>query len=154
MRRLVRDWTYSPSSPETLLVAFCLKNQKLIELLNKYPYVVDFEYEINPGYTNLGKGDLILADAKNNLLAAEFKYIDLISSGKTARTKRNKDRGKVQEQALIYANMLQRKYPKAEVNFCSITNEEISWELRMKFKEFVEKKQTDWVNREANLFPI
>lgn len=70
------------------------------------------EYEIMPGFSQYGKGDLVFIK-KQSVLVIETKYIDSQDSRfrtsentRTRRTKRTKNRKKVKEQALFYAALL------------------------------------------------
>lgn len=71
------------------------------ELLADVPLVYDYEWESVSGRSDLGRGDLIFTDGVSTFAVVEVKYID-DRSGKTARTKRNKSRGLVKEQAREY----------------------------------------------------
>lgn len=71
--------------------------------LPDHPYLVDDEWDVKPGHPNHGRGDLVFTDGVGRFAVVEVKYIDLERTGKTARVKRTKDRGKVLEQAETYA---------------------------------------------------
>ncbi|MEJ2251710.1 MAG: hypothetical protein P8Y70_18055 [Candidatus Lokiarchaeota archaeon] len=52
-------------------------DQKRLELLNKYKFVYDYEWEVIPGRTNEGIGDLVFTDGKSNFLIVECKNQDV-----------------------------------------------------------------------------
>lgn len=77
------------------------------------------EYRIDGGV-----GDILLQSKDGRRLAVvEVKYIDLYSEGKTARTRRNRSRNKVKEQAWRYARAVKKKYATMKVLVCIYTNE-------------------------------
>lgn len=94
-----------------------LKRQLVLEsrrLLPDYRYVIDDEWEVEPGRTQHGKGDLVFTDGRGFFAVVEIKYIDLIGthrtgSGKTKRRNNNKKRNKVKEQAPKYLELLSKK---------------------------------------------
>ena len=73
-----------------------------------FPYVYDYEWEVQPGFSNAGCGDLVLTDGLGNFAVVEAKFIDNDRSGNTARVKRTKSRSQVRDQARTYADALQR----------------------------------------------
>lgn len=83
------------------------------KLMAKLPYIYDYEWEVVPGHSNQGKGDLVLTDGRDSYLIVEMKWLTE-ASGKTARTKRNKSRKDVVTQAIHYAKLFGNKYPDAK----------------------------------------
>ncbi len=81
-------------------------------LLAEYPFLYDDEWEVQPGQSNLGKGDLVFTDGEGRFAVIEVKYLNPYT-GKTARVKRNKQRNQVVEQAKRYAEEFQRLHPEA-----------------------------------------
>jgi hypothetical protein len=101
-----RDWD---SNEEYLL------KQKLIlrsdRLLPEYQYVIEDEWEVESGRVDRGCGDLVFTDGLRRFAVVEVKWIDFQSEGKTARTKRNKKKNTVEEQAIKYAEIYEQKLP-------------------------------------------
>ncbi len=94
------------------------------ELIPGYPFIVDDEWDVVPGKTNNGRGDLVFTDGEGGFAVVEVKYIDLDRSGSTARSKRTDSRKKVVEQAMDYARLLYARVgPAARVEAYSFTNE-------------------------------
>lgn len=56
--------------------------------LSAYPLVYDYEWEVNQGHSQYGKGDLVFTDGTGRFAIVEVKWIDLETSGRTARTRR------------------------------------------------------------------
>ena len=114
-----KDWDHNDE--------FLLKRRFVSEsskLLPGFPFVVDDEWEFEPGHTNEGRGDLIFTDGEGRFAVVELKYMDNNRSGPTARKKRTKDRGKVVEQAQDYALKLWRLHQHdTVVEAYSYTNE-------------------------------
>ena len=79
------------------------------ELLPAFPFLVDDEWDVVPGHTNHGRGDLVFTDGEGSYAVVEVKFIDLGRSGHTARVKRTKSRGLVVEQARKYARVVARR---------------------------------------------
>lgn len=107
---------------------FLLKRRLVSEsstLLPDFPFVIDDEWEFEPGHTNEGRGDLIFTDAQGRFAVVELKYIDNTRSGATARKKRTKDRSKVVEQAQDYASKLWQLHQyDTVIDAYSFTNED------------------------------
>lgn len=104
--RVIRDYLIGrvwDENPEfRLLRALVLEGQPL---LADVPYVFDYEWEVESGHSNLGRGDLVLTNGAGTFAVVEVKFID-DREGSTARTKRTKSRSKVQSQARQYARAL------------------------------------------------
>lgn len=73
-----------------------------------FAYVYEYEWEVRPGFSNAGCGDLVLTDGEGNFVVVEAKFIDNDRSGHTARVKRTKSRSQVRDQARTYADALRR----------------------------------------------
>ena len=84
-----RTWD---KNPEFQLVQKIIKGELIQDYLEKYPFAYDYEWEVIDGYSNYGKGDLIFTDTGGNFLIVECKYINRFDTGKTASTKRRKNR--------------------------------------------------------------
>ena len=96
-------------------------HEKVRFYVSKLPFVKIKSYEYKIGN---GEGDFLLENLKTRALSVvEVKYIDLISSGKTARARRNRHRNKVREQAFQYGQYVHEKYPERRVNIYIYTNE-------------------------------
>lgn len=96
-----RDWDQNGE--------FVLKRQLVLEGLEGFTYLFDDEWEVSPGYTNEGRGDLLFFDGEHRFAVVEVKYIDTdITSrrGKTKRSSNRKKRRKVEEQAERYAEIV------------------------------------------------
>ncbi|MEO1744208.1 MAG: hypothetical protein AAFR99_20675 [Cyanobacteria bacterium J06629_9] len=93
---------------------YALKRQLVLEsrrLLPDYPYVIDDEWDVEPGHTQHGRGDLIFTDGRGCFAVVEVKYIDLggvnrTGSSRTKRTRNNRKRKKLREQAPKYLDCL------------------------------------------------
>lgn len=86
-------------------------------VLAAYPYLVDDEWEVSPGQTNKGRGDLVFTDGHGHWATVETKWIDGGTdggSGKTRRTSKRTKRRKVEKQAIEYASLL--KYFRDDVD--------------------------------------
>jgi len=95
------------------------------ELLPDYPFVLGDEWEAEPNRGEQGKGDLIFSNGEGRFAVVEVKWIDLVRTGKTVRTGRNKDRNKVREQAEKYRDILAAKLgPDCHVEGYYFTNED------------------------------
>ena len=71
--------------------------------LAEFPFLIEDEWELSPGHTNEGRGDLVFADGAGRFAVVEVKDINFERSGRTARSKRTSSRKLVKEQALRYA---------------------------------------------------
>ncbi len=72
-------------------------------LLEGFPLLYDYEWEVEPGRSDGGCGDLVFTDGEGGFAVVEAKYIDNARTGSTARAKRTDGRKAVREQALRYA---------------------------------------------------
>jgi hypothetical protein len=92
---------------------FALKRRVVLEsLLPDYPYVIDDEWDVEPGHPNHGRGDLLFSDGAGRFAVVEVKYVDLIGLNRDSRNRRNsnrKKRRKVEEQAMTYAREFARQ---------------------------------------------
>jgi hypothetical protein len=94
-------------------------------LLPAYEFLVDDEWDAVSGRSDLGRGDLVFTDGVGHFAVVELKFIDLTRTGPTARVKRTKSRGKVFEQAVIYACHILNGNPSAiDVLALYYTNEQ------------------------------
>lgn len=110
-------------NPEFMLVrAFVEEGHNEIRA---YPFLYDYEWEVHPGFSNGGRGDLVFTDGQGNFAVVEAKFIDNDRTGRTARVKRTKSRGQVREQALTYAAALRGILGEGAVSVraFSLTNE-------------------------------
>jgi len=64
------------------------------QLLPDYPYVIEDEWEVEPGRTDRGRGDLVFTDGAGCFAVVEVKWLDLESTGRTGTTKRTSNRKK------------------------------------------------------------
>lgn len=87
------------------------KREDVNQYLQEYPYIWDYEWEVTPNYSNLGKGDLIFFNGKSSFLIIECKYIDHEQFGSTAKTRRTKKRSQIKDQAKKYMDYFKELYP-------------------------------------------
>ena len=88
----------------------------------KFPYVWAFEWQVNPGHDQDGKGDLVLTDGKNDFMVLEAKWLSQ-GVGKTYQSRRTHNRKKVKEQARTYRDVVQSKYSSCTVSAAILTND-------------------------------
>jgi len=93
-----RIQTQISMSNETRLIQSLLNRRFINKLL-----VDRYEWCVMDNYTNMGVGDLVLTNGRGVYLVVEVKFIDLTSTGETARARRNVKRKLVKEQANKYA---------------------------------------------------
>eukprot|EP01028_Stygiella_incarcerata_P006535 TRINITY_DN2668_c1_g3_i1.p1 TRINITY_DN2668_c1_g3~~TRINITY_DN2668_c1_g3_i1.p1 ORF type:complete len:672 (+),score=181.94 TRINITY_DN2668_c1_g3_i1:362-2377(+) len=96
------------------------------EWINRnFPFLVRFDYEVVPGFSQYGRGDAVFADPlRKRLLVLQAQYLDYDSSGSTSKNRRTKKRQKVKEQALEYAEKMWQKWHPSGGLFCTaVTNE-------------------------------
>ena len=87
------------------------------QLLPNYSFVIDDEWEVEPGRSDQGRGDLVFTDGQGNFAVVEVKYLDLPSkdspisnrSGKKRRESNREKRRQVEAQAPKYAKRLREK---------------------------------------------
>ena len=103
---LGKDWDRNPE--------FQLKRELVLRGaadLAPFPLLMDDEWEVEPGNTHFGRGDLVFTDGRGAFAVVEVKHIDLGRSGPTVRAKRTESRSKVVAQARVYAAALPHHYP-------------------------------------------
>lgn len=108
-----RDWD---TNGEYALKRRLVLNSK--KLFPSYPYVIEDEWEVQPGRTDQGRGDLVFTDGSGGFAVVEVKSLDLESIGRTGTTKRVSNRKKrrmVEEQALRYAEIYQKNLDENQV---------------------------------------
>ena len=94
------------------------------ELLPGFPFLIDDEWDVEPGKTDKGRGDLVFTDGEGDFAVVEVKFIDLGRTGKTVRTKRKNSRNKVISQAVDYGKKVYECFgPDVTVESYSFTNE-------------------------------
>jgi hypothetical protein len=90
---------------------YSLKRKLILDsrqLFPNYSYVIEDEWEVEPGRTDQGCGDLVFTDGSGHFAVVEVKWIDLESTERTGSTKRGsnrKKRRKVEDQAIHYAGV-------------------------------------------------
>lgn len=118
-------WERISGAPATWAAEFATHREVLRATLERdedYPfvkrglvYLQKHEYELVPGRSDLGKGDFIFANIRGDSLAViECKTLRE-DTGKSARTKRNKDRNQVSDQARRYQQVMQNYCPHLNV---------------------------------------
>lgn len=86
-----------------LQVQFILRGAPL---LPEYPYLVGWEWEVVPGFSQYGRGDLLFTDGAGRYVVVEVKSI--------VTGNRNRKRNSVEEQAERYAELVSTVDPHAE----------------------------------------
>ncbi len=97
---------------------FTLKRKLVLnrhQLLPKYPYIIEDEWEATDNRTDLGRGDLVFTDGNGCFAVVEVKWLD-DAPGATARKRRNMKRNQVKEQASNYAKDYQKRLISDESN--------------------------------------
>ena len=72
--------------------------------LAEYPFLIEDEWEVQPGHTNHGRGDLVFFDGHRRYAVVEVKHFDPADSGRGAGKKRRSKRALVEDQAWRYAS--------------------------------------------------
>ena len=72
---------------------------------SQYPYLIEYEWEVDPGHSNMGVGDLVFTDGDTEFAVVEVKFVDTMSSGRNKRNKRTKKRRQVEWQAYQYCQL-------------------------------------------------
>jgi hypothetical protein len=89
--------------------------------------IVADEWDAVPGLSNLGQGDVVAELPCGAHLVIELKHLDTRASGRTAMSKRNKNRSYVAQQACAYGRIWQEKLlqngDSRPVIYASYTNE-------------------------------
>ncbi len=115
-----RTWD---SSPEFGLIQRLVRDRH--PLLEGFPFLVDHEWEVARGRSQDGRGDLLFTNGEGGYAVVEAKWLDFESTGKTAKRRRTKHRGKVFEQAFHYAEQCWMTFDDAQtVDAMTLTNEE------------------------------
>ncbi len=96
-----------------LLVNSAIPKNRKEKTLLKYRYILLYEWEIVPGMSQYGVGDLVFSDGNGNFAVMEVKHI-ISRSGKNQSVKRRKARRKVKEQTIKYMSVFKRKVPEAK----------------------------------------
>ena len=113
--RVMRAWFEGRSwdaNPE-----FKLKRelvQAALPELAPFPLLIDDEWEVVPGATDGGRGDLLFTDGAGAFAVVEVKWLPDLGGGRTKRTSRNKKRGAVRDQAWTYAHAVLGIYTDAQ----------------------------------------
>lgn len=118
------EFPFYQNYQEVRIAKYIIDHLSELKIYRNYPYVYRYEYELIPGYSQYGKGDLILTDGIDAVLIVELKHINN-GSGSTARTARRKAKRKVEDQALRYAKNFKSSHPKIDVSFIAATNENL-----------------------------
>jgi hypothetical protein len=109
---------------------FTLKRElvlKSYDILPMYPFLIDSDWEVHPNMAQAGQGDLIFTDGAECFAVVEVKWLDMVSTGSTASTRRTQKRKKVKQQATLYGEVLASKLPRtAKVTSYYFTNEDTS----------------------------
>ncbi|RHZ65296.1 hypothetical protein Glove_318g66 [Diversispora epigaea] len=89
-----------------------------------FKYLIDFEWEVEKGYSNKGKGDLIFGSDYGVYLIIETKFLHP-GSGRNARVHKHDARHKVREQAKRYREYATERFGiEAKVIGATFTNED------------------------------
>lgn len=115
---------------EPTLLNWVLDHHLELPVLKNFPTV----HSVNKVY-HPHEIDLVLLNHENQFLIVELKFLS-ISSGKTARTRRNQHRKKVREQAISHSETFIKHYPNSTVRCLGITDEDIREEkIKQRFLE-------------------
>ncbi|MCU0569897.1 MAG: hypothetical protein MUF49_25410 [Oculatellaceae cyanobacterium Prado106] len=98
------------------------------QLLPNYPYVIEDEWEVEPGRTDKGRGDLVFSDGMGRFAVVEVKWLDLLDheqsestrNGDTRRVSNRKKRRKVEKQALEYAKAYEETQLREDVTVLQV----------------------------------
>ena len=113
--RRIRKTLREAGGPEDIacefhLVQHFVANSK--ELLPAFPFLVLREWEVVPGASQSGVGDLVFTDGDGRYAVVEVKFLNP-GSGHTARESRRRGRQTVWWQAEHYGEKLFRRVPAA-----------------------------------------
>lgn len=97
--------------------------ERSIQLLPKYQYVIEDEWEVESGRADKGKGDLVFTDGNGYFAIVEVKWIDRETTGRTSCSRRTRKRQAVKAQAIDYAHIYAKRYL-AIVEAFMFTNED------------------------------
>ena len=105
-----------------------LQERVILKLKSKGWNLLAREYYVFPKMQHLGKGDLLFRKDKY-LFVVETKYIDLLSTGRTARSRRTQKRKHVRSQARKYAEFLAPYAARRKLSlyYGWVTNEDSSY---------------------------
>ena len=96
----------------------CLHNLIMQFPPNPFTQLVAHEWK-----SSSGQGDIVLKNpTKNSYLVVEAKFLNK-RTGRSARTRRNRGRSYVKEQAKRYGFDWKQMYPYASVTYATLTNE-------------------------------
>ncbi|TKJ21034.1 MAG: hypothetical protein CEE43_11235 [Promethearchaeota archaeon Loki_b32] len=99
---------------QTILLENSSKNSnRMDEVLIKYCYIFDYEWDVVSGMSQYGVGDLVFTDGNENYLVIEVKQLSY-GSGRNQCVARRKARRRVEEQAIKYMNAFRKKHPEAK----------------------------------------
>lgn len=107
---------------------FALVRQVVLQsaqLLPSFPMLVDYEWDVRPGSTAGGRGDLVFGDDKGGFAIVEVKAVEGASGSRTRR------RNKVESQALRYAAAWALRHPTASVVAYVFTDDHLFGGLRL-----------------------
>lgn len=79
------------------------------------PCLYDHEWEVEPGRSQSGKGDIVMTNGTGTYAVVEVKWLNMDASGRTARSRRTRKRSQVEEQAIRYAREFFKSHPEATV---------------------------------------
>ena len=130
--------------PEFLILKYIVLHPEVWPRYREYPLIFAWELPLDPQRTDAGKVDLVLTDGQGKFLLVEVKYISP-KPGKTARTKRNKNRKKGAEQASSFKTQFQQLHPEWHVDAETVTNDQIWSEA---YEQFV---TAEWTRIETEL---
>lgn len=83
---------------------------KIERVLIEYPFIYAYEWEVKPGFSQYGKGDLIFSDANLNVLLMEVKELSPFS-GRNQCVARTKTRKQVKMQTEKYMAAFKKLHP-------------------------------------------
>jgi hypothetical protein len=80
--------------------------QDSFNLLPQFPYLFLYDWDVIPGHSQHGKGDLVFADGKGNFAIVQVKYLDFSNTGSTGSSRRTKHRQNLKKQTRRYTEAL------------------------------------------------
>ncbi|HMF32954.1 MAG TPA: hypothetical protein VKK79_16140, partial [Candidatus Lokiarchaeia archaeon] len=145
-RNALQSLPVADNMNEYILQKFVALNARLF-FENKYPFIYGWELPLDPRNTSQGSCDLVLWDGDRAVIVVEIKYFNS-NSGKQACTKRNQKRNKVRDQATQNARIFANLHPEMNVEYTSITNEDLRTgpyrELRVQYEKFAAVAWKNW----------
>jgi len=107
---------------------YILINQIDLKIFQDYPYIIEYQYMLEPPHSQMGKGDLIFTDGNNRFLVVEVKFLrqsSPINSGRTTRVRNRNSRRHLESQVIKYGKHFLTLFPNSEVRVIGSTNQNL-----------------------------